>query len=192
MARVEQLEQHFAEADQRMRGLPMHNPALKVACIGFQPCAGREIGVLITPWCMNLMLLPRADEVWHEALQGQVLRERLPSGLYEFIYGFAEGVGGYASCSLFSPMAGFDTQARAEETAVEVIKALFDAGNESPTDRQRALREQQVRAAETEEPAPERSGARKETPQLSRRGFLTGGFGGAEKRDSTKQGSSAR
>ena len=42
----------------RMAGLPMNNPALKVAAVGFQPWAEDYLlGVLITPWAINLVVL---------------------------------------------------------------------------------------------------------------------------------------
>lgn len=182
MTQVAALIEYFEHADTRMRGLPMHNPALSVAAIGFQPWLGREIGVLITPWFMNLVLLPRPDEQWGEAEQGQLLRETLPSGVYEFIYGWSAQTGGYAGCSLFSPMFEFETQSSAEETAQAVMAALFDVQHQAPTDRQQALRAQRESVSGNPHAEEKPVSEPKPKPELSRRGFLTAGFGGDKRK----------
>ena len=43
---------------EQMRDLPIYNHAIDVEAIGFHPWGPGFIGVLITPWFMNLMLLP--------------------------------------------------------------------------------------------------------------------------------------
>jgi len=181
MSRVIALSTHFKAVAQRMADLPMYNAALEVACVGFQSHAEREIGVLVTPWCMNLTLFPAESDnwaQWSETEIGQKQMIALPSGQYEGIFGWSELTGGFMSCSLFSPMFEFAEQAVALATAEEVMKALFDGANEAPTDRQQALRDQ--RAEEEVLKKQEEAAAEKaETPRpekLSRRGFLTGGF----------------
>ena len=44
-----------------MAGVPMLNPALRVQAVGFRHWQSHWLGVLVTPWFMNLMLLPRID-----------------------------------------------------------------------------------------------------------------------------------
>lgn len=188
MSQVTALQTHFDLVAERMLDLPVYNSLLTVETVGFRDFTGRELGVLVTPWCMNLMLLPAQTDVWSgwdEQRVGEKQMMALPSGQYEFIFGWAEVLGGYCSCSLFSPMSEFESQEVAVETAQEVMKALFDGDNEAPTDRQRAQREQreQERSAHDVEPVvtepvtvPE-SAEEKPTPEkLSRRGFLTAGF----------------
>ncbi|MBE9397375.1 [NiFe]-hydrogenase assembly chaperone HybE [Pontibacterium sp. N1Y112] len=188
MNQVTALQAHFDLVSERMADLPVYNSHLVVETVGFKEFAGRELGVLITPWCMNLMLLPAEADVWFDWDEQHVGAKQmiaLPSGQYEFIFGWAEAVGGYCSCSLFSPMSEFEAQDVAVETAQEVMKALFDGDNEAPTDRQRAQREQreQERSAQNVDPvttepvAVSESAKEKPTPEkLSRRGFLTAGF----------------
>ncbi|WP_059287489.1 [NiFe]-hydrogenase assembly chaperone HybE [Aquitalea magnusonii] len=58
-----QLEALFRDiAASRMQGIPILNPALQVEAIGFQQWGGPQgrlwAGVLLTPWFMNLLLLP--------------------------------------------------------------------------------------------------------------------------------------
>ena len=188
MSQVAALQAHFELVAERMLDLPVYNPRLAVETVGFRDFTGRELGVLITPWCMNLMLLPAQADAWSgwdEQRVGEKQMLALPSGQYEFIFGWAEAVGGYCSCSLFSPMSEFESQDVAVETAQEVMKALFDGDNEALTDRQKAQREQQEheRLAHDVDPAvtepvavPESAGHKPKPENLSRRGFLTAGF----------------
>ena len=43
---------------ERMIDVPMLNPRLAVQAVGFRDWRGGWLGILITPWFMNLMLLP--------------------------------------------------------------------------------------------------------------------------------------
>lgn len=188
MSQVAALQAHFDLVAERMLDLPVYNPLLAVETVGFRDFSGRELGVLVTPWCMNLMLLPATADAWSdwdEQRVGEKQMIALPSGQYEFIFGWAEALGGYCSCSLFSPMSEFESQDVAVETAQEVMKALFDGDNEAPTDRQRAQRDQleQERSAQNVDPAdaepvaiPESAAHKPKPEKLSRRGFLTAGF----------------
>ena len=158
----------------RMAGLPMLNPALEVACFGFerQGEAARPLGVLVTPWCMNLMLLPGEGDDWSSRAVGEKQMITLPSGHYEFIHAEDAALGRFASCSLFSPMAEFEDQAAADATAEAVLQALF-------VDEHRAENEREALAEAYRAPTPEETepeNAEPDAPKtLSRRGFLTGG-----------------
>lgn len=181
MNRVDTLHTHFNSVALRMADLPMYNPVLEVACVGFQPYAEREIGVLVTPWCMNLILFPAKSDcwaAWGEAEIGNKQMIVLPSGQYEGIFGWNELTGGFISCSLFSPMFEFSEQAIAVATAEEVMNALFDSANEAPTDRQQAFRAQKAEqdALKQQEETEAVKAATPRPEKLSRRGFLTGGF----------------
>ncbi len=168
MARTEAadaLEAAFRRiAATRMAGLPLNNPALRVAAVGFRPGEeGTEVGVLVTPWAINLVLV--------SATRGEELRLapdrrrtwRFPSGDYEFLGGEEAECGPFQFCSLFSPAFEFASQESAEALAREVMDALYvDAVDPGPEQRE------QARLAG-------RSVARIPT---SRRGFLQGVFGG--------------
>ncbi len=52
------LEAAFRAAALRMQGLPIVNPALEVEAVGFAPWEGSWLGVMVTPWGMNLTLVP--------------------------------------------------------------------------------------------------------------------------------------
>jgi rubredoxin len=47
-------------ATTRMAGVPVLNPALGVAMRGWQAVEPFELGVLVTPWFMNLLAVPQA------------------------------------------------------------------------------------------------------------------------------------
>ena len=114
---------------ERMRGLPFVNPALAVEAVGFRRWDGRWLGVLITPWFMNLMLLPDAPAAWRAVRHGEYAGYALPSGVYEFLSAHEPALGDFQSCSLFSPVFEFADQETARITANCALKALFDDAN---------------------------------------------------------------
>ncbi|HEX5393196.1 MAG TPA: [NiFe]-hydrogenase assembly chaperone HybE [Rhodocyclaceae bacterium] len=145
----------------RMAGLPFLNPALQVEAVGFRPWQSRIVGVLLTPWAMNLVVLPGNDGSFRSLGADVQQTWAFPSGDYEFMGGEEVECGPFHFCSLFSPMADFADQTMARTTAEAALEALFVQDEESLAKH----REQQRQAAQLEgKPAP-----------LSRRGFLTGG-----------------
>jgi [NiFe] hydrogenase assembly HybE family chaperone len=114
---------------ERMTDVPLLNPALEVQAVGFRVWENYCLGVLITPWFMNLMLLPLAGDVWAELPSGTRINHSFPSGTYEFILGEGEGIGRYLMCSLFSPVFEFQNQEAAVVTAEAVLEGLMDAAN---------------------------------------------------------------
>ncbi|MDT7833623.1 [NiFe]-hydrogenase assembly chaperone HybE [Aquabacterium sp. OR-4] len=132
--RVEALESAFRHiARSRMAGVPILHPSLAVQAVGFAPAAagghsvapGLALGVLITPWFMNLVQLPLHDEAALE-LPPPGLSQALEIGAWRFDFfgGEEDGLGRYAAASLFSPMAEFVDQAAAVATAREVLLQL--------------------------------------------------------------------
>jgi [NiFe] hydrogenase assembly HybE family chaperone len=112
----------------RMAGVPLLHPALAVQAVGFAPEPGQPglaLGVLVTPWFMNLIRLPLADSA------AALLPEPGCDGLLQlgaqqldFIGAQEDVIGRYALCSLFSPMADFADQAGAVATALAVLDLL--------------------------------------------------------------------
>lgn len=120
----------------RMDGLPVINKLLSVKAIGFHAWNNYQLGILITPWFMNLMLIPSTDSSTTSkdttntpAKVGSTQNHIFPSGSYEFVTGFEEAFGHYQSCSLFSPMFEFDDQQIAELTAKEALDAIMNDEN---------------------------------------------------------------
>jgi len=114
---------------ERMVDIPILNPRLQVQAVGFSEWEDCCLGVLITPWFMNLMLLPQEGDEWAELPSGTKVNHSFPSGTYEFIVGEEEGIGHYQMCSLFSPMFEFEDQAAAVATAEAVLEGILDEAN---------------------------------------------------------------
>jgi [NiFe] hydrogenase assembly HybE family chaperone len=114
---------------QRMTDVPMLNPALGVEAVGFREWQGRSLGVMITPWFMNLMLLPGDGDDWFALPSGAIELHAFPSGRYEFIVGDEDEIGAYQMCSLFSPMFEFADHEAAVATALAVMDAVMDEAN---------------------------------------------------------------
>jgi [NiFe] hydrogenase assembly HybE family chaperone len=114
---------------ERMRGLPFVHEALEVEAVGFAPWAAHWLGVLVTPWCMNLVLLPRDPAAWHSIPPGDKLAYRFPAGVYDFVAGCEDEIGEFHACSLFSPMFEFADHAAARLTAEAALQALLDPAN---------------------------------------------------------------
>lgn len=155
----------------KMRDVPMVNKLLTIEAVGWQMVDGRPLGVLISPWFMNLVQLPGDDEDWSQLVAGEKEILTFPSGEYEFIHNTREIVGGYKACSLFSPMGEFSSQMQAQEVARAVMVALFDGENRAETDRAADIRAAREAALAPEE---ETTGTLQDVP--SRRAVITGGM----------------
>lgn len=153
----------------RMEGLNFVNPAIEVEAVGFAPWDAHWLGVMVTPWFINLMLLPRDAAAWTSVPQGKTLRYRFPAGDYEFISSHDETVGEYQMCSLISPVLDFGDHATAREVATLARAALLDPANAPEPDRPK-------KDADEEAPGPlARVQAQAEAP-MSKRDFLRGRF----------------
>jgi [NiFe] hydrogenase assembly HybE family chaperone len=118
-------------AQTRMAGLPFVNPGLRVELVGLREWEGQRLGVLVTPWSINVMLLP-ADGAWPRLATGAERFVDLPAGRFRFVAGFDSGLGEYHACSLFSPALEFADHEAARATAVAALAALFHAGTPAP------------------------------------------------------------
>jgi [NiFe] hydrogenase assembly HybE family chaperone len=123
--RVAALHRAFEHiAATRMAGLPLVHPRLAVATVGFQGHDDEAaLGVLVTPWCMNLVRLPLHEGVGTLAV-GETGSREVGTRCFDFIGAHEPGVGAFESASLFSPMAEFADQAAARATAEAVLKEL--------------------------------------------------------------------
>lgn len=117
---------------ERMQGLPFVNPKLEVEAVSFRPIAGHEIGVLITPWFMNLMFLPGSDE-WDECRQGDVVSCKLPHGRYELTVNRDDELGTFLTAVLFRGVTGIPDQDLARAIAEEIMRSLFEEPAPPPT-----------------------------------------------------------
>jgi [NiFe] hydrogenase assembly HybE family chaperone len=129
----------YAEtARTRMAGLPVCHPGLDVAAVGFQAWSDCDeddqasqdgakglLGVLLTPWFMNLVWKADAPSSPWATLPVGVSRElSLGAQRMNFIGAHELALGAFASCSLISPMFQFADQAAAVATAEAVVATL--------------------------------------------------------------------
>jgi len=129
-----EFEDSFRAAAARMEGLVFVNPALSVEAVAFAPWQGHWLGVLLTPWFMNLILAPRDVAAWPSLKPGERQCHRFPAGAYDFIAAHDAVAGAYQMCSLFSPLLQFDDQETARLVARLAREALFDDGNAETPD----------------------------------------------------------
>jgi [NiFe] hydrogenase assembly HybE family chaperone len=116
----------------RMQGVPVMNTALAVCADVFTRWDTYYLGVMVTPWFMNLMLLPATEESREQFAArrtGQKQNHAFPAGTFEFITGHEPELGCFQSCSLFSPMFDFRDQEAALDTARAVLEELMNANN---------------------------------------------------------------
>jgi len=127
----------YREVAARMRPLNVYNAALDVEAVAFAPWDEAWLGVMLTPWFMNIMLLPRNRVRWRPLATGTKRHYHFPAGAYEFVGASDSAIGEYQVCSLFSPLHEFSDHATAKQVATLAREALFDSDNaeqpEAPT-----------------------------------------------------------
>lgn len=136
----------------RMADVPILNPALQVQAIDFQRWQGHWLGIVVTPWCMNLMLVPGSAEEWVSVGVNKRRFVHFPAGDFAFLGGQEDELGEYQSCSLFSPMHQFGAQHDAVMTARASLVGLL---------------------APPPEQNPAAAAPAKKSAGVSRRGFLS-------------------
>ncbi|BAI75488.1 rubredoxin (plasmid) [Azospirillum sp. B510] len=172
---IARLEAAFREIHTaQMRGMPIVNDALAVKAVGFRRHDQRWLGALVTPWFLNLVLLPGEEDEWSGLVPGAKELIEFPSGRYEFVHANRKGVGAYKACSLFSPMFEFASMLQATETAASALVSLFD-----PSIREDGAQTAEIRRRREAElaPPPEAAPASPEPVRPSRRALLGMGTG---------------
>jgi [NiFe] hydrogenase assembly HybE family chaperone len=123
-------EAFFRIQREQMADVPILNPALSVAAVDFQRWRGHWLGVVVTPWCMSLLLVPGSEQDWESTGQNKRRFVRLPAGDFAFLGSEEAELGEYQSCPLFSPMGQFASQSQATMTArASLIAVLTDPRN---------------------------------------------------------------
>ena len=148
-----------------MDGLNFVNPSVQVEAVAFAPWQSHWLGVMVTPWFINLMLLPRDVSAWTSIPQGKTLRYHFPAGDYEFISSHDQAVGepdvlaDLAAARLCRPR----DRARSRRTARD---ALLDPANAPVPDI----------ADEDSDPGPLARIKEQARAPMSKRDFLRGRF----------------
>lgn len=164
----------FAAVAVRMQGLSFVNPAVEVEAVGFAPWESHWLGVMVTPWFMNLTLLPRDPAAWQPLAPGAKRGYAFPAGIYEFVGANDAAIGDYQTCSLFSPLLEFADHASARLVATLAREALFDPANaEVP---EMPVADLSPGAAENSRLGPLAQLQQQLDARLSKRHFLRGRF----------------
>ena len=119
---------------ERMRDLPIVNSRLAVEAVGFEQWEDKDLGVLITPWFMNLVLLPDSDRL-ADLPQGERIECQFPSGPCELTVYHDEGLGSYLAAVLFSTVADFPDQDVARAVAEEALAQILAQPPEKETEK---------------------------------------------------------
>jgi [NiFe] hydrogenase assembly HybE family chaperone len=113
----------------RMSGLPIFNPALELQTTAFRRHGPWTVGIVVTPWFMNVVAIP--DQVLHLPPPGGAAVVPLPGGDVGATVADLDGFGRFAAASLFSPMDEFTDPAVTQAVAEAALEALFRAADEA-------------------------------------------------------------
>lgn len=115
----------FRVQRERMTDVPVMNPSLSVQAVGFQRWRGQWLGMIVTPWCMSLLLLPGSSDSWTSTNGNGRRFVEFPAGKFAFLGSFESDLGEFQSCSVFSPMNRFEDQSQAVMTAQAFLLGLL-------------------------------------------------------------------
>ena len=116
------LERCFAEREQ-----PAVNPSLTCRAVGFSRYQGDWLGVLITPWFMDLFLLPGGGELWGDIPAGQRRYVALGQGTVSFMAEDDPLLGAYQHSPLVAPVSALPDMVAALKLAREVMREISGA-----------------------------------------------------------------
>lgn len=117
---------------EQMADVPILNPALSVEAVDFQRWQGHWLGIVVTPWCMSLLLVPGSVDNWVSTGDNKRRFVRFPAGDFAFLGSAEAELGEYQSCPLFSPMGQFSSQSETTLTARASLIALLTAPQSEP------------------------------------------------------------
>lgn len=140
---------------EQMHDLPFVNPVLRVEAVGFRQVDGDWVGIVITPWFINVFLLPGGGTLWQELPSGEQRRVVFPVGELDFIADNNPDpqapITAYQYCPLIHPVQHLADQTTAREAALAALQALFTAAPGTET-----AAPVTVEAAAEIQPAPQR------------------------------------
>ncbi|MCW8947451.1 MAG: [NiFe]-hydrogenase assembly chaperone HybE [Sedimenticola sp.] len=128
---AEQITQAFRQIEQnQMQGLPVCNKLLTTEVIGLTRFNECWVGALITPWTLQLIMLPASAEA-EQLEEGDHRAYEFPQGKVVFMTTENDALGPYQSCGLMSPLHSFESQEQIRQTATEVMELMFQPPAES-------------------------------------------------------------
>lgn len=115
-----------------MHDMPWVNRALSVEVVGFRRWQGDWVGAVITPWFLNLFVLPGGGQLWSDRPSGERCNIALPAGELEFIADddVSAEIPAYQYCALITQVSQFVTQEEARAAAEGALVALFSVPSE--------------------------------------------------------------
>lgn len=123
-ALVQQAFEKVAQTED-MLALPFYHRDIQVKSIDFQLFEEQWIGVVLTPWMMNIVILPGPTQIWPQRQIGDKLGLQFPRGKVLFIVGEMDEIGQYLSCSVKSPLDQHIGALIYEQLAQDVLKDLL-------------------------------------------------------------------
>jgi [NiFe] hydrogenase assembly HybE family chaperone len=180
------LEEAFVRVlEERMQGIPLLNVDLTVQAVGFHQRPDGVLGALITPWFMNLILIPPGDAPLKGLPIGMRQEIELPARKVRFTVNDLDGIGPCLTHSLFSPVNCFHSQGAAVAAAEAALAELeLEAERVEMTDEEAAIERYMSKEAMFEPREVEKAMAAKDDVQeapprnLSRREVLFAAFRG--------------
>lgn len=127
---LERLIDRFREAEPRMRDLPFYNERLSTEAVGFRDWEGHRLGILITPWFINLILLPGEEDDWSGVDQGDQSDWHLPAETIRFTANRSDdeetGEGEvFLAAPVFTNVIGVPDHEAATNIAEQVLESLL-------------------------------------------------------------------
>lgn len=99
------------------------HPRVHVQAVGFHKWKYFWLGIIVTPWCMNVILAKGQPSKWKSIPEGRRLHYPFPAGIYDFISVKDRILGEYQMCSLMSPL---EEVVSDHDMAVEIAKAALE------------------------------------------------------------------
>jgi [NiFe] hydrogenase assembly HybE family chaperone len=119
------IEEAFHKIEQGpMQRLPICHAGLTSEWVGGRRWGEYWLGCLITPWTLQLLLLP-ATEAAEALREGDVRVREFPQGPLTFRTIESPDLGAYQSCGLCSPVTVYPSQEAIRQVSVEVMQLLF-------------------------------------------------------------------
>lgn len=118
-----------------MRDLDFVNRALEVDIAGFRRYRGDWVGAVISPWFVNLYVLPGGGELWRDLGAGERVKLPFPVGELEFIadYEPTAEIPAALYCPLLAPVTALKSQEEALRMAMDALETLFTPAAVAPT-----------------------------------------------------------
>lgn len=112
--------------DKEMKGLPICNDNIRVEAVDFQLWQDQWVGILVTPWFTNLLIIRQEGQEWPEMklAKGNDKHISFPAGSIKFTPRFEPELGSYLCCSLVSPMNECPSHKKAVLDAKQALRQL--------------------------------------------------------------------